>query len=162
MAVWSKDPAFHPSAFVKPQGLEGARFGIDDPVKRNAVLGVEVALGDAVVGRVGRREDFADPIGAHVDRALIPRILKPLAAPSGDVGAHDVVGAQPNVHLEEDPPATGAAPVVIVFERAADEASKRPLNSGVSRQRGGEDVERAVRDFRSHVVREAEEILVSR
>src|SRR5579872_913132 len=76
---------------VEAERLERARGWIGEPVVRDAVPRVELALRHAVVARVARRDDLANPIGHDVDGAHVPRARETLATPSREVRPDDVV-----------------------------------------------------------------------
>ena len=89
---------------------------------------------DAVPRSRRRREDLADPVGDDIDRPHV-RLDQPLPPPSYEIGAHDVVFREPDVHLGKDPPPARASEAVVVVERPADEPAERALRPSVARKR---------------------------
>ena len=53
----------HPFPSVEHEGLERAGFRVDDPMVSDSLLGLDVALLDAVVRFVRFRQHLANPIG---------------------------------------------------------------------------------------------------
>ena len=107
---------------IETHRLESSRLRIHDPVVGDAASRIQLALADAVLRGVRGRQDLADPVGHDVDWAQVPRLRQALAAPAGEVGPNDVVGAETHVDPQQVPPAAGPAVSGVVVERATDEA----------------------------------------
>ena len=98
-----------PRAVLQLKALEDALARVDDPVVGDAVTRIEGALDHAIVGGVGRRGHLADPVGSHGDWQVVPRIGEARSKPADDIGTDDVVRAELDVDLDQDPPAARAA-----------------------------------------------------
>lgn len=144
----------------EPKGFERARVDVGEPVMGDTVASVELSLHDPIPGRSARRKYLADPVGCDLDRTLIAWIGQSLSPPPSEVWPHDVVRAATNVYFDEDPSATRSTVTVIVIERTADEATERPLDLRVLRQRRRGSDHLARDHLRAHVVRDPQEILV--
>ena len=107
------------------------------------------------------RADLADLTRHDRERARVPGFRKALAAPTGKIRPHHVVGAEFDVHLEQNPPATRTPTAVVVVERSANEARQGALGSCMPRELSRRNSDLTVEDLRPHVLCESEEVLVA-
>lgn len=101
--------------FVAPfKNLDGAFYGVDNPIKRNFAFVKNCFFDNAVVVGIGRKY-FADPVGPHCDRKATGALWNTTAPPASEVVRKEASHFVPHCNFGENPPATrvlGAAAFV--------------------------------------------------
>src|SRR5262249_15684589 len=134
----------------------------EDPVEAHPMLGIEPPLRDAIMPLVRGRKDLANPIRNDLDRTDV-RIGESFSTNTHEIRANDVMRAELDVNVVQDPPATGAPISIIVVEGSTDEVTKRPLPYRVSPPHGGQRDEIAFDDLDLRpLFRQSQEIFVRR
>lgn len=108
-----------------------------------------------------RRQDFADPIGHHLEAVILGNLGHALAPPADQVRHDDFrIPDEVNLRLHQDPPAAGASPSLI--ERTAQlygqPAFRDPMSSGGP----GLGMEFAADDLAYPILGQGEQLLVRR
>lgn len=147
-----------PSAALQHVGLERPNDGIDDPAEVHAGSGVERHLIGAIERRRRRRRHFADPVGRQFEPCSPGQLGHSFDASARPV-RHQHVVAQMELGLEEDPPASGAAPTAV--EGAVKLTAQHRRRDRMLRSRPRASYELAVHDFRDQMRRNGREIYVA-
>lgn len=75
---------------------------------------------------------LANPVRHDLDRPRRPRARQTLATPAREIGADDLVLADRDVDLDEDPPSAWTPATVVIVEGATQKAPSRSLHLGVT------------------------------
>lgn len=129
---------------------------IRDPVVRNAVAVKDLKLVDAIVLRIGRRYELADPVGADRDRTSRGRLGDTVAAPSCEIVDKDLVRFVRDFGAE--PPPAGPASTGRPLEPSAEDRAESDLRAAVLERRRRSLHDRAVDHLGADIVRQRREI----